>query len=468
MAKYKKPLRRSLLAGIMVFILLLCVVLSVAQTIHYRDMHFSQYEHYIENMLNFIAGAIDVDDLKQCMDTGVESEKFQQLQKLLDHVRENVNVHFIYIIVPLHDGPMDNIRNIIAGVSQEEYETIPDQLVYLNMLTGDAYSPETARKYLDAYNAGTLSFFEERSKWGDDYTGLLPLYDSQGNRVAALCMDIDIMEIHADLRRNVISMVSMIMLLGIGFALAFTLWASRNLTAPIEQLETSVARFAANCDDQKDPEALVIDVPKIRTDNEVASLAHAVEKMSEAMRGYVQNIVYTESELSRMIVLANKDSLTSVRNKTAYDAYVIELESKMRGGDLRFAVLMADLNHLKQINDTYGHEKGDIYLQRCCKLICNTFSHSPVFRIGGDEFVAVLMGEDYQNRDALIREARDAFQKSSADTSIEPWERCSASIGVSDYRPGEDERVETILIRADRDMYIEKVRLHGDDAQEAH
>ncbi len=464
MAKYKKPLRRSLLAGIVVFILLLCVVLSVVQTAHYRAMYFEQYEHYIKNVLSFVSGAIDVDDLRVCMETGVESEKFHELHAMLDHLRDTVNLHFIYVIVPLNTEPMDNIKNVIAGVSREEYETIPDQLVYLNMLTGDSYSPATAKKYLDAYNSGRLTFFEERSQWGDDYTGLLPLYDSQGSKVAALCVDIDIREIHEALMKNVLGMVGMILLLGAGFAAAFTLWASRNLTAPIEQLEDSVAKFAANCDDQKNPEALVIDVPPIETDNEVASLAHAVAKMSEAMRGYVQNIVYTESELARMIVLANKDALTSVRNKNAYDAYAIELESKMRGGDLRFAMLMADLNHLKRINDTYGHESGDIYIQRCCKLICEIFDHSPVFRIGGDEFVVVLQGQDYENRDALIRKARDTFRAASLDKSLQPWERCSVSIGVSEYQPDTDSRLEAILARADKNMYTEKERIKADDA----
>jgi GGDEF domain-containing protein len=54
---------------------------------------------------------------------------------------------------------------------------------------------------------------------------------------------------------------------------------------------------------------------------------------------------------------------------------------------------MFDLNDLKHINDRYGHERGDEYIVNCCRLICQVFKHSPVFRIGGDEFVALLRGE---------------------------------------------------------------------------
>ncbi|MBR0410469.1 MAG: hypothetical protein IJI25_05640 [Eubacterium sp.] len=57
---------------------------------------------------------------------------------------------------------------------------------------------------------GKLSFFEEISEWGDDYTGLLPLFDSRGNRVAALCVDVDVAEIHRTLRKNIAGNITLI------------------------------------------------------------------------------------------------------------------------------------------------------------------------------------------------------------------------------------------------------------------
>ena len=457
--RYKKPLKRSVLIGTLTFIILLCLVLSVVQFFRYRSLLFEHYESYIENILSFVSGSIDTDDLAACIRSGDPSEKYDALQTLLDSIRDRTDIHFIYIIEPLNTEPTDNIKNIIAGVSQDEYETIPDELVYLNMLTGDSYSPETAEKYLRAYNEGKLSFFEEVSEWGDDYTGLLPLYDSAGNKVAALCVDVDIASIHGELTENAVSMVLTILLLGGVFTLFFYFWSARNVTRPLEQLERSVADFASSCQDQKDPAALQINVPPIRTNNEVESLAAAVTKMSEAMQGYVKSIVYTESELARMAVLANKDSLTGVRNKNAYDAYSIELQGRMRSHSLQFAIAMIDLNSLKHINDAYGHEKGDIYIQQCCAVICRTFSHSPVFRVGGDEFVAVLLGQDYEHREALLKKAREEFRERNLDESLRPWERCSAAIGIAEYREGADTGVEEILGRADKDMYTEKEKI---------
>lgn len=459
MTKRIKPLKWSVLLATVSFIIILCAVLSTVQYKRYRDMLYERYEDHIANILYFVAGSIDTDDLAECIRSGKTSEKYDALQALLDSLRDRTNIHFIYVIEPLNTEPVDNIKNIIAGVSRYEYENMADQLVHLNMLTGDSYSPETAEKYLKAYNSGKLSFFEEISEWGDDYTGLLPLFDSAGNKIAALCVDIDIAFIRKELMKNEESIILTVILLGSIFAVLFYYWTAKNVTHPLEQLEHSVSEFAASCHNQKDPEALQINVPPIRTNNEVESLANAVTEMSKAMQGYVKSILYTESELAKMAVLANKDSLTSVRNKHAYDAYTIDLRAKMRSGGLHFAAAMIDLNGLKQINDVYGHEKGDLFIQECCTVICKTFSHSAVFRVGGDEFAVIMLGSDYENRLALVDQARAEFARRSADEDAPAWLRCSAAIGIAEYQAGTDSGVEEVLARADKDMYAEKFKM---------
>jgi len=55
-----------------------------------------------------------------------------------------------------------------------------------------------------------------------------------------------------------------------------------------------------------------------------------------------------------------------------------------------FGVIGCDVNGLKKINDTLGHKAGDEYICAACKMLCEYFKHSPVFRIGGDEFVVIL------------------------------------------------------------------------------
>ena len=69
-----------------------------------------------------------------------------------------------------------------------------------------------------------------------------------------------------------------------------------------------------------------------------------------------------------------------------------------------FAVAVFDINDLKQVNDLYGHQAGDKYIKDGCAIICNTFKHSPVFRIGGDEFAVVIQGSDYKNIDSIMQD----------------------------------------------------------------
>ena len=381
--KNKKPLKKSIIYGCVLFILVLCMVLSVVNYLSYRHMLYERYEHYLENILYYAASGIDVDDLKQCMETGEKSEKYLQTQLFLDQLRENTDIHFLYVIVPLNTEERDNIKNVIAAVTQYEYENLADELVELNGLTGDSYSPETAEQYLTAYYSGHLSFFEEISQWGDDYTGLLPLKDRGGHLVAALCVDVDIQEIHTLLTMQAIVNVGLTVGIGAVFTLFFLIWAAENITQPIEQLESSVVEYAEKAERSRNPEELVLEIPAIHTGNEVESLANAVVRMSIDIRDSIVKIITTEQELARMYVIANHDGLTHVGNKNAYRQVAAELQKTIEEQDAEFAIVVADANKLKYVNDHYGHEKGDLYLKTCCGVLCEVFRHSPVFRIGG-------------------------------------------------------------------------------------
>ena len=313
MTKRRVPMKRSILAGTVLFILLLCAIVSAVHLYSQKQVLYSQYEKRIEGILRYIEADIDADDLAQCMRTGVESEQYYALQALLDRFKERMDIHYIYIIEPLNTQEQDNIRNVIAGATQYEYENEADELVRLNTLTGDSYSPKTAAKYLKAYQSDRLSFFEEISEWGDDYTGLLPLHDSEGNRVAALCVDVDVAQIHTTFCKSIMGDIALIALLGVGFVLCFILWAGRNVTRPIEQLEKSVAQFASKCRNQKDPEALKMDVPAVRANNEVAGLAGAVSEMSRAMQEYAKGIATAENAAQAAQTIADlKESISAL------------------------------------------------------------------------------------------------------------------------------------------------------------
>ena len=116
---------------------------------------------------------------------------------------------------------------------------------------------------------------------------------------------------------------------------------------------------------------------------------------------------------------------------------------------------MLDCNDLKVINDTYGHAKGDIYLQNACTAICRTFKHSPVFRVGGDEFTVILQHEDYDRRNELLDGIKE-FERAHNAASTAPWDMVALSVGMAVYDAEEDANVADVLKRADISMYEEK------------
>ena len=172
-----------------------------------------------------------------------------------------------------------------------------------------------------------------------------------------------------------------------------------------------------------------------------------------------EDYVKKEKEHLQAISLANeiarRDSLTGTRNITAFHEYEKELQNLIDGKeDSSFGIIMCDLNNLKVINDTQGHKAGDEYIKNACKLICRIFSHSPVFRVGGDEFAVIVKDQDYVERENLLLALRHQVEE-----NIRIGSGPVIASGLADYQPNSDKVVEDIYNRADGRMYEEKTRL---------
>ncbi|MBO7702818.1 MAG: transporter substrate-binding domain-containing protein [Solobacterium sp.] len=167
----------------------------------------------------------------------------------------------------------------------------------------------------------------------------------------------------------------------------------------------------------------------------------------------VNEEMHLVDDLNRRVFV---DALTSVRNKGAYNSYIQEIQDRIDQGEtLQFGIGVFDCDNLKEINDRNGHDKGDLYLKAASRLICSVFQHSPVFRIGGDEFAVFLQNEDYENRDALI----EAFRKEETEisrTAGNDWDQVSVATGIAVYDPQTDRDVNDVARRADQIMYENK------------
>lgn len=162
------------------------------------------------------------------------------------------------------------------------------------------------------------------------------------------------------------------------------------------------------------------------------------------------------NELKTERELARRDELTGVKNKTAYKELEISVQRNIDNGIdyLSFALVVCDTNNLKLINDTQGHASGDEYIRNSSHLLCNIFVHSPVFRVGGDEFVVFLHGNDYSARNELMEKLRAQVLKNTKSKN-----GVILASGMAEYNPQKDHTVLEIFERADKEMYSNKRQL---------
>ncbi len=164
----------------------------------------------------------------------------------------------------------------------------------------------------------------------------------------------------------------------------------------------------------------------------------------------------SELELGHARAIAYTDPLTGVKNKRAFAEKEKELNEQITdpaAGPPAFSVVVCDVNGLKHVNDTYGHKAGDSYIRAASRLICETFQHSPVFRVGGDEFVVILSGRDYEDRSGIMEEFNRIAEANIGSDDV------VISAGISDFDPAVDTGMQSVFARADSLMYEHKQQL---------
>ena len=170
----------------------------------------------------------------------------------------------------------------------------------------------------------------------------------------------------------------------------------------------------------------------------------------------IDSQIRQEEEYNRRLAQAqsqvNVDALTGVKNKHSFLETEVRMDQMIaEHQQAPFSVSVFDVNDLKKINDTEGHLAGDQYLRDACKIICDIFSHSPVFRIGGDEFAVISQGGDYDRIEELLEIMNGK--------NLEGIRSGGIVIACGMSRFDHDSCVAEVFERADHNMYDNKNRL---------
>lgn len=368
---------------------------------------------------------------------------------LTPYITDNLDVRVISYNVPIY------WRGTFVGVIgiEMDYSAMAEQVGSIRLYNnGYAFlSDEDGNLFyhpridVTQLTPETMPEVPEGAAW--DSTFLRYTFDGVDRQAAwlSLCngmrlnVTVPVDEMEGDWRRLVwqIIAISAVILLGLT---AFVLFYTGRITRPLQEL-TEAAR-------QVDKGNYDFNLQYDR-DDEVGRLTATFKHLASHMKEHI-------TDLNKR---AYVDSLTSVRNKGAFADTIEELQTQMdsKGNELEYAVGVFDCDDLKSVNDQYGHDKGDIYLKTACRVICHVFQHSPVFRIGGDEFAVILQNADFENRDELIVR----FQKAAEETSERaenPWEKVGVAMGIAVYDADTDHSVIDTVRRADKAMYMEKRR----------
>ena len=305
---------------------------------------------------------------------------------------------------------------------------------------------------------------EIENEHGHVYTYYSPLYIN-GEKLGVIAVDVPISSINAMILRNTLILVltmAFILIMGVIVTLFFM---EKNYIAKLEALVSNIRKFTKT----KDPKIAHVIEYDARSGDEIAALANHTAEMMLELDKYMKNLTTATNELSEtrkhaneLQAMANRDPLTGIRNKNAYEDEIKKLEWEVAGGEDKFGLAMVDLNNLKAINEVYGHDNGNIAIKELCFLVCNIFKHSPVFKIGGDVFGIILKNGDYENVDNLVDELNKEIEKRLSDENLEPWKRISASIGVAIFDSSKDFTVSDVFKRADFDLIKKKQELKAD------
>lgn len=148
---------------------------------------------------------------------------------------------------------------------------------------------------------------------------------------------------------------------------------------------------------------------------------------------------------------SNTDSLTGLKNK---NSYTVDLHNIEMGDMKRYGVITIDLNGLKEVNDTRGHQAGDLYIQRSAQILRDALEGTGciVYRIGGDEFSVFIKDAPIEDIKALasrIQEKTDENREKTGST-------LTMSVGYAKFDPEEDRNFAKTIERSDNMMYENK------------
>ena len=493
MSDKQKKIRFTIGKKMYLFVILTVLAAAFGVAILSYFINVGQIDRYFKrlakNSAKNFASQVDADFLQRLADAAA-SDEFQQLRDECEENEDEAPVEEYLREKGLWDEYADTRSKLnvyLENMDDIKYLYIiqwgdknADHDMYLiddyeNPIYETGYYEEREPEFFGADPEADIEPTISNGDWGWLCSAYYPVRDADGKLVCHIGVDIGMEDIMAERSQNLLYvMLSAVGLTAVILAFA-VLFTNKVVIRPLNRITADMKKFTPG-ENKSYRQAGVIDLD-IKSNDEIEDIYEGIHSMQVNIIDYLSDISVMQKDkekaendvrdkdevIGQISKEVYRDPLTSVGNKAAYIKKLEELKKEIEGGDTDFALVMVDINELKTINDSYGHNAGDIYIKGCCHVICQIYKHSPVYRVGGDEFVVVLRGEDYKNRYALFEELRTNYEKSGIRADVDAWLKYSAASGMAEYS-FEDNTVELVFKRADKAMYENKLeykRKHG-------
>ncbi len=470
----RNPLKRSIIVWCAVFTFVFALVIGLISYLIFNSHMMDQYRSHISGILELTLTRINAEDLEKCIESRQESEEFKELNEYMDQARQKYRLESLIIVVPIKNGEKYDIMEVATGLYPQERAGV-DQKDFPIPVLGEiitGYLPEGFPEmvYQSYINSHEISYLESSTAFGNTYDAMVTIRNKNDEPVALLITSVSLQEIDDTMHQYMKIMALSTIILSVISIICMVFWMRQRILSPLKKIGETAGDFEVKSRGQKDPDVLVLKNESIHTGDEMEALADSLVAMSQNMKAYVEELIQSAVEVERMKQevtrannLAMRDALTGVKNKAAYDQQRSRLDLDIKAGDAEFGIIMIDINDLKHINDDYGHEKGNILIKKMCTMICDTFAHSPVFRVGGDEFIVVLIHRDYENRERLISQVIAQMTELASHTELDEWLRPTAAFGLGIFDKDLDQESDSVLKRADESMYENKRKMKGEN-----
>ena len=320
------------------------------------------------------------------------------------------------------------------------------------------YGRETVyTKALAEAGRGTPAFddYAYIDDWGEYYSAYCPVFSDDGKVVAIVACDCSAAWYHKEVATNV---ASIIILTGVStvISISLALLINSRIRRKFNILVRDTNELQADVDSLIDnihmPEEFIIDeeVKPEHKDDQILELRGRVNLMQKELRKYLE---YTKT-------LAYIDPLTGMGNRTSYIERIKQFDNNLSEESI-LTLIVFDINGLKTINDTYGHDIGDKSIIAAGNAIKAVFGSKVSYRIGGDEMVVIIENNNEDEIKELINRFESNLVTFNARKEL-PFELALAK-GYAIFNYEIDSSFKDLFNRADGSMYQNKNDFYDSD-----